>query len=171
MVAKPHPLPTVCPSGFHTWPLLFNICMPPLGDIIHHHGLHFHSYAHYTQLYISIKPSAHLPPQLLINCISDIETWTTQNFLKLNINKTKLLVFAPKSQLPKVEDLTLTTISPSSEVCSLGVTLHSTLSFQTHTAEKFIHTLITSCLDYFSKQDPRLASVHPKICCQGSHQH
>lgn len=87
-----------------------------------------------TPSYTPVKPSAHLPPQSLINCISDIKTWTTVNSLKLY--ETELLVVAPRSLLSKVGGLTLNngnaTISPSTEVCSLGVNLSSSLSFQTH---------------------------------------
>lgn len=62
------------PQGPMLGPLQFNIYMFLLGDISPHHGLHFHSYADDTQLYISTKPSANLAPQSLINCSSDTET-------------------------------------------------------------------------------------------------
>ncbi|XP_041638364.1 uncharacterized protein LOC121506616, partial [Cheilinus undulatus] len=151
--------------------------MLPLGQIIHKHGLSFHSYADDTQLYLSTKPSTQLPPHSLVNCLHDIKAWMTSNQLKLNSSKTELMVVAPKALLQKVGDLMLdvdgTSICPSSEVRNLGVILDSTLSFQSHiksvtksafyhlknisrlrpslpdsVAETLIHAFITSRLDY-----------------------
>ncbi|KAK5918591.1 hypothetical protein CgunFtcFv8_003341 [Champsocephalus gunnari] len=165
------------PQGSVFGPLLFTIYILPIGDIIRSHGLCFHSYADETQLYISTKPSAHLPPQSLINCLHKIKTWMTTNLLKLNSDTTELMVVAPKALLGKVGDLLLnidgSIISPSPQVRNLGVVLDSTLSFQNHiksvsksaffhlrnisrlrpslsdsVAEKLIHCFITSHLDY-----------------------
>ena len=60
----------------------------------------------------------------------------TSNLLKLNSNKTELMVVAPRSLLRKVGDLLLEvdgcSITPSPVVCNLGVILDPTLSFQSH---------------------------------------
>ena len=60
----------------------------------------------------------------------------TSNHLKLNSNKTELMVVAPKSLLRKAGDLLLKvegcSITPSPVVCNLGVILDPTLSFQSH---------------------------------------
>ena len=86
------------------------------------HGLNFHS--------------SQLPPQSLVSCSHDIKLWRTSNQLKLNNNKTELMVVASKVLLQKVGDIPLDmdscSLSPSTEVCNLGVILDSTLSFQPH---------------------------------------
>ena len=133
--------------------------MLPLGQIFHKYGLNFHSYSDDTQLYLCTKPSTQLPPQSLVNCLHDIKL--TSNLLKLNTNKTELMVVASKALLQKAGDLLLDvdscSISPSTEVCNLGVIFDSTLSFQSHiksitksafVAETLIHAFITSRLDY-----------------------
>nr|XP_010783410.1 PREDICTED: uncharacterized protein LOC104957471 [Notothenia coriiceps] len=106
-----------------------------------------HCYADDTQLYLSTTPSSQLPPQSLINCLHNIKTWMSSNYLKLNSRKTELMVVAPKALLQKVGDFILEvdgcSISPSPEACNLGVILDSTLSFHSHvksvTKSAFFH--------------------------------
>ncbi|XP_041669144.1 B2 bradykinin receptor-like [Cheilinus undulatus] len=60
-----------------------------------------------SQLFLSTTPSTQLPPHSLVNCLHDIKAWMTSNQLKLNSNKTELMVVAPKALLWKVGDLVL----------------------------------------------------------------
>ncbi|XP_077936617.1 uncharacterized protein LOC144383352 [Gasterosteus aculeatus] len=100
-----------------------------------------------------------------------------QNSLKLNSDKTQLLLIGSKSTLTKTNNLTLNidgiSVSPSHQARNLGVIFDSTLSLEPHirqlvkisffhlrniakirpsltppTAEKLIHPFVSSRLDY-----------------------
>ncbi|XP_034065138.1 protein polyglycylase TTLL10-like isoform X2 [Gymnodraco acuticeps] len=106
-----------------------------------------------------------------------IKFWMQHNFLKLNSNKTELLLISSKSTLSKTHNLTVTIdgtpVSPSTQARNLGVIFDPTLSLEPHirqvvktsffhlrniaklrpsltrpAAERLIHAFISSCLDY-----------------------
>ena len=119
------------PQGSILGPLLFNLYMLPLGDVIRRHGISFHSYADDTQLYIAVSPDDTGPIDALFNCILDIKSWMAENFLQLNQDKTEVLVIGPEGQreklLPKLQDF-----KPTKFVKNLGVILDSELNFLPH---------------------------------------
>ena len=69
-------------------------------------GLELHAYADDTQLYISIKPINQRVVDegvaKLENCLTDIYTWMSQNKLKLNADKTDVLVMGTPQMRAKI---------------------------------------------------------------------
>jgi hypothetical protein len=168
------------PQGSVLGPKNFKRYSKPIGVIARKHGLLFHLYADDTQLYVTFSPKD-LQDQLqaittIQNCISDIRNWMTTNFLKLNSDKTEVIVISKSKSLSNefssihVEDAK---IVPSSSVKNLGVFFDSAMSMETHinttckrafceirnigrircllddnTAASLVHAFVSSKIDY-----------------------
>ena len=99
------------PQGSVLGPLLFTIYTTPLAAIIRKHGLSFHLYADDTQLYLAFKPSSTLSQEnsikVLEACAEDIRLWMNENMLKLNDDKTELLIITSQEHLSKKLNLSI----------------------------------------------------------------
>jgi len=67
-----------------------------------------------------------------MTCLADIITWMSANMLKLNEEKTELIIFNPKHQVRINEDLRLqvgkNTVSVASSLENLGVYFDTSLT-------------------------------------------
>ena len=72
------------------------ITSTPVADIINSHDLQYHFYADDTQLYITFKTDsadhACLAKSRVEHCEEEIDRWMILNKLKLNDDKTELIV-------------------------------------------------------------------------------
>lgn len=162
------------PQGSILGPLLFNIYMLPLAQIIENNKICYHNYADDTQIYITLTPGDYGPIQALSNCIDQINDWMCQNFLQLNKDKTEVLVFGAKEERLKVSaQLQSAMLKTSNQARNLGVVMDSDMNFSSHIKqitksayyhlknisrikglmsqqdlEKLVHAFIFSRLDY-----------------------
>ena len=153
-------------------------------SVIRRHGLTFHLYADDTQLYLAFKPSE---PSSIVNnisrlekCVDDIRSWMKLNLLKLNDDKTELLVITSRPSTSQSLHISIKVgdqdISPSeAPPKNLGVIFYSTCSLKDHvsnvcrsinfnlysigkirkyldrpTVEKLVNATILSRLDYWN---------------------
>ena len=87
------------PQGSVLGPGIHCMYIKPVSDIIQWHGLSHHSYADDTQLYMTMDHSNNDWRDGLARielCVSEIREWMNQNMLKLNYDKTELIVFTSK---------------------------------------------------------------------------
>lgn len=168
------PLTCGVPQGSVLGPLLFTLYMLPLGFIFRKHGISFHCFADDVQVYLPLKVPAKESLQAVINCMSDIKTWMDLNFLKLNENKTEVVLFG-RPELVQVLASSLGQLAPHlrSHARNLGVIVDSAFKLDKQVSavvkssffqlrliakvkpylrqadlEKVIHVFITSRLDY-----------------------
>ena len=124
--------------------LLFLICIIPLAQLIRSYGLNNHGYADDTQLCLSFKMTSDLYNAIvkceilnLEKCLCDISVWMSQNKLKLNNDKTEIILFGSKKHLAELNIKSLsvagTDVSVASEpVRNLGAMFDSQLIMAPH---------------------------------------
>ena len=126
------------PQGSVGGPMLFSLYLQPIGNIVRSHDIKFHCYADDIQLYVSFTPSSKGLSDAkgkLEKCIDDISIWMGLNGLKLNENKTELIVFGSKCMLSKINshDLSIQVgdndIQSATKVRNLGVIFDCNMTF------------------------------------------
>ena len=85
------------PQGSVLGPLLFNLYISPVEDIIHAHRLSGMLYADDTKIYISLKPSQMEETKTrLAACLADLNAWFYANKLVCNRDKSNIIYFTSK---------------------------------------------------------------------------
>ena len=149
------------PQGSVLGPQQFCSYTRPVGAIVRSHGLSCHFYADDSQIYMHCQPGAELEAAIskIEDCVDDIRRWMGRNKLKLNDEKTEVILFGTRQKLStlntqcqfrvggsKAADLdpgtcdsdTVTIrignqiISPTNSVKNLGVQYDSVLKMDQH---------------------------------------
>ena len=136
------------PQGSVLGPKFFTMYTKPVGDICRRHGLYHHFYADDSQLYLSFKPLDQTMKAGTIvraeNCLKDIIDWMNCNMLKLNTDKTEVIVFSSQRNSKHVENIKVNVgssiITPSGCVRNLGALLDSKFDMEQH-----VNSVTKSC--------------------------
>jgi len=142
-------LPYGVPQGSVLGPLFFLFFLQytvELFDVIFYYGLEGHSYADDTKAYLSV-PAIDVASavQQFGRCFERIESWMGSNRLKLNSDKTQVILVGTRQQLDKIHitELQLQSANvPFAETVShLGVVVDSQLNMSAH-----VSAVSSSCL-------------------------
>ena len=165
------------PQGSVLGPVLYLMYTSPLGDIVRRHGLSSHFYADDTQIYCSFTPEDQTVSVSVVEaCVKEIDEWMSRNQLKLNREKTELLVIGSKFKPPcELDGIRVSDeyVKTSHYARNIGVTFDKNLTMEKHVkntcksafyhlrniarirnslsqenTETLVHAFISSKLDY-----------------------
>ncbi|KAF7254271.1 CMP-N-acetylneuraminate-beta-1,4-galactoside alpha-2,3-sialyltransferase [Varanus komodoensis] len=113
-------------------PLLFNIYMKLLGEVIRRCGLRNHQYSDDTQLCLSFSTNPGEAVAVLNRCLAEVMGWMRANKLKLSPDKTEVLLVGGLSSWVGDLDLVLNGVALplKDRFRSLGVLLYPELSLE-----------------------------------------
>ena len=188
--SEAQPLNCGVPQGSVLGPILFNLYISSLGQLLRNHGVSYHLYADDAQVYIdtSIEELNNAKTRLE-TCVEAIQGWMRQRQLKMNDTKTEFIVFATRELSKRIPPCSLLVgehhIPASKSVRNIGVVFDCNMSMEAHVSavvrgaylqlknisrrrpfitravlECIVHAFVTSKLDF---SDSVLCSIDQKL--------
>ena len=147
------------PQGSVLGPILFTLYTTPLSNIFNTYDINYYLYADDSQLYKGSQLNdLHRIKEQNEQCIEDVKIWMDSNKLKLNNDKTELIIFKNKHQIKDHIHETICIneieIQPSCKIKNLGVVFDEDLTMTPHV--KAVCKAITSSI----KQNCKHKKIH-----------
>jgi hypothetical protein len=135
--SKPKKLACGVPQGSILGPEMYTKYTKPLTAIIEKYGVKYHIYADDTQLYIFFETDGSTAAlKRMEECIAEIRTWLRQHMLKLNDEKTEVLLLGSKNMVSKFPELKIhigkETLQPTNSARNIGVIFDKHLDMKAH---------------------------------------
>ena len=134
--------------------ILYLLYTSPPGDAIRRHDMNFHFNADESQVYFFFYSVSSVTVSRIKACLQDITAWISLNKLKLNNEKTELLVFGSQSTLSAVDG---SIIHPSQTARNIGVKSSKSASFHIRNISRIRKFLSIDCIKTL---------VHALVACR-----
>lgn len=123
------------PQGTILGPKIFSLYMLPLYEIFKNKNIRFHSYADDTQFYLETTSNdLESTKEEIIDILAELKHWLDVHKLKMNREKTEIILFGSASPLTvKIDDELLTSCNT---VRNLGVLLDKNLTLEDQISKK-----------------------------------
>lgn len=152
-VSTPQRLSFGVPQGSVLGPKLYSAYVKPLGEAVKQSGVPNHMFADDTQMHKSFNPSSPGAKEAAIAKLEEVtnktRSWMTSNKLKLNSDKTEVLLLTSKHK-PSIEPVSLkigdATVMSQKKVRDLGVTLDGHMTMEAH-----VNSVVKSCMAQLKK--------------------
>ena len=167
-----HELSYGVPQGSILGPVFYSMYTKRIEEIVQHHGFKVHIYADDCTVYFPFEDNDEQTAKIqLSECISDIQKWMRNSYLKLNAEKTSLMVFRPDKC---IKTKTFSLVSECNEIFGvetsklLGVMLGTSLNFTEFTNKKIqtcnFHLRNLKAVKNSMPQSTRILLVTSSIC-------
>lgn len=124
-------IPYGIPQGTILGPKIFSLYMLPLYEIFRDRNIKYHSYADDTQFYIeTTSTNLETTKSELIEILNTLKKWFDKNKLKINAEKTEIILLGTAERISI--EFCNKIITSSKIVRNLGVLLDQNLSFEDH---------------------------------------
>ena len=162
------------PQGSVLGPILYLLYTSPLGEVIRRHNMNFHFYADDSQVYFSFDSDSPAIVPRIEACLRDIASWMSLNKLKLNGDKTELLVIGsrhrPASRLLSFTAVDGSAIKPSQFASNIGVIFDNKLNMDRQVTaickSAFFHIRNISRIRTFLSAENTKMLVHAFVMCR-----
>ena len=153
------------PQGSVLGPKSYSMYTLPLATILQKHHMLYMTYADDSQSYTIIKPEMNWSTSAasIVDCVADISSWMSANFLKPNEEKTEFIIFRPRRQPLSPQDYSIqiggNTLTPVSHVRNLGVIQDSCL-----TMERQVNNISRTCYHHIRNIGKIRRSITTDAC-------
>ena len=150
--SDPVSLSYALPQGSGLGPIKFAIYVIPLGVIIRRYEIDYHMYADDNQIYLAFdlgdkEISAAIAK--MERCVAEIRVWMRNNMLKLNDDKTEVVMFSSPQHKACLKDQVLNIgsvqISPAPGARNLGVQMDQLLNMRDQVNSIYRSSYIQLC--------------------------